>query len=78
MATISKLKVGQILYDKHKYTMGHTTIRTYGLWEVEVCEIDPNNEFILASWNGNKPQVMYENEVKKLRVKEPEMTKSRF
>jgi hypothetical protein len=78
MATISKIKVGQILYDKHKYRMGNTTIMTYGLWKVYVKEVDPNGKFIIASWNGNKPTIMYEYQVKKLKVKEPVMPKSRW
>ena len=78
MATISKIKVGQTLYDKHKYRMGHTTIMTWGLWEVYVKEVDPEGRFIVASWNGNTPRKMYENEVKKLKVKEPKMPKSRW
>ena len=78
MATISKIKPDQVLYDKHKYTMGHTTIKTWGLWRVYVKEVDPEGRFIIASWNGNAPRKMYENEVKKLRVKEPEMPKNRW
>jgi hypothetical protein len=77
MAKISKIKVGQILYDKHKYRMGNTTMMAWGLWEVYVKEVDPNGEFIVASWNGNPAKRMYAYEVKKLKVKEPDMSKLR-
>lgn len=75
MATISKIKVGQVLYDKRRYKMGHTTMTTWGVWPVFVKEVDPNGEFIIASWNGNKPRRMFGKEVSKLRVKEPILNK---
>lgn len=73
MAKISKLKVGQILYDKHTYKMGNTTMRAWGLWTVKVLEIDPEHRFIVASWNGNRAETMYQQRVEKLKVKKPEM-----
>lgn len=72
MATISKIKAGQVLYDKHKYKMGNTTMKAWGVWPVFVKEVDPDGKFIIASWNGNKPRKMFEKEVSKLRVKEPQ------
>ena len=71
MATISKIKSGQTLYDKHRYKMGNTTMYAWGVWEVNVISVDPNGQFIFASWNGNPPRKMYETEVYKLRVREP-------
>ncbi len=71
MATIRNLKEGQILWDKHRYKMGNTNVRTWGVWRVRVIEIDPNHQFIVASWNGNEAKRMYEYQVKKLKVKEP-------
>lgn len=76
MATISKLKPGQILYDKHKYKMGNTNISTWGLWHVKVLEV--HEDYIVASWNGNRPEKMYSQRVSKLKVKEPKMPESRF
>jgi hypothetical protein len=78
MATISKLKAGQVLWDKHKYKMGNTTMTTWGLWQVNVIEVDADGQWIFASWNGNKPKRMYSNEVKSLKVKEPKMPESRW
>ena len=78
MAKIPKLEVGQILYDKHKYKMGNTTMRAWGLWTVKVLEIDPEHRFIVASWNGNKPEKMYQQRVGKLKVKKPKMPESRW
>jgi hypothetical protein len=78
MATISKLKVGQELWDKHRVRAGNTTMMRWGVWRVVVKEIDPEHRWIIASWNGNTPRKMYENEVLKLRVKEPQIEHSRF
>lgn len=71
MATISRIKAGQVLYDKHRHKMGNTTMTTLGVWPVYVEEVDPNGRFIIARWNGNKPRKMFGKEVGKLRVKEP-------
>lgn len=71
MATISKLKVGQVLYDRHRYKMGRTSMRAWGTWEVVVKEIDPDHRWIIASWNGNPPNKMYPKGVEKLRVNKP-------
>lgn len=76
MAKIEKLTVGQVLYDKHKYKMGNTTMSAWGVWTVVVKEIDHNGRFIIASWNGNAPRKMFSGEVEKLRVKKP-VTKER-
>jgi len=36
MAQISKLKPGQVLYDKHRHRMGNTKMTKWGLWQVNV------------------------------------------
>lgn len=69
MATLSKLKPGQILYDKHKCKAGNTTLKRWGVWPVEVIEVHKNH--IIASWNGNKSRKFYEAEIKKFLVKKP-------
>lgn len=78
MATISKLNVGQVIYDKHKYKMGNTTIRTWGLWTVKVLEIDTEFRWIKASWNGNQAKTYYQTQVSKWKVKKPQMPDSRW
>jgi len=69
MATLSKLKQGQVIYDKHKYKAGNTSLKKWGVWEVEVIEV--HEDHIIASWNGNKARKFYEAEIKKLLVKKP-------
>jgi len=73
MATISRIKAGQVLYDKHKYKMGNTTMSRWGLWKVFVKEVDVEGKYIIASWNGNPPHKMCEQQVKKLMVNKPKL-----
>lgn len=74
MATLSKLKPGDVLFDAHRYKMGNTTSTTMGIWEVRVIEVHETH--IVASWNGNRAEYMSESTVKKLRVSKPELIKS--
>lgn len=71
MAKISKLKVGQVLWDTRRERMGSTTLTRVCVYEVWVKDIDPEGRYIIASWNGNSPKKMWEQEVSKLKVKEP-------
>ena len=72
MATIAKLKPGQILYDVHRTKMGNTTVSRLGCWPVEVVEVDPEGRWIVAKWNYNRPRKMYRSQVAKLKVRKPE------
>jgi hypothetical protein len=76
MATLSKLKPSDVLYDVHSQKMGNTTMTTMGVWTVMVKEV--HDTHIVASWNGNPPRKMYEGEVGKLRVNRPVMIRSAF
>jgi len=71
MAQIKNLKAGKVIWDKHKERAGNTTMWRWGVWPVYVKEVDPNFEFIIASWNGNKERKMFQRQVDKFRVKEP-------
>lgn len=66
-----KIKEGMILYDVHSYKMGNTTIRSLGIWEVKILEINRENRTALASWNGNPPKTYGESSLKKLKAKRP-------
>jgi len=78
MAKISRLKVGQILWDKRRYKMGNTNMSTWGLWEVKVLEIDPEFRWVMASWNGNRTEKMFQRRIEKYKVKKPKMPESRW
>jgi hypothetical protein len=71
MATLSKLKPGDVLYDVHSHKMGNTTMSTMGCWAVRVIEVHEHH--IVASWNGNPARTMNSMAVQKLRVSEPAM-----
>lgn len=70
MATLSKLKIGQVLHDYHKYTMGNTTMRAEGHWTLVVLDIDLDRREALCAWNENTPRWYSEEGLKKFRAKE--------
>jgi len=72
MATLSKIKPGQVLYDV-KINSGLAAFRDkYSVWGVLVEEVNIEEGYIVARWNiVNAPQKMFEHRIKKLRVKEP-------
>lgn len=72
MATLEKLKVGQVLYTITSQRAGNTTSRYDAVHSLVVKEIDLENRRVLNSWNGNEPRWSYRREVKKWRVSKPE------
>jgi hypothetical protein len=74
MATLSRIKPGQILWSVTRGNMGNTTVRTSHLYEVRV--IDVHDDFAIVSWNGNPPQRYYSGHIAKLRTKKPVMITS--
>jgi hypothetical protein len=48
-----KIKAGMVLYDRHKYRAGSTTIRVLGEWRGRILSVDPAKRTAEASWNGN-------------------------
>lgn len=67
MATLSKLRPGDILYDVHSERAGNTTMRRQGEWTVRVIEV--HDDHAMCSWNGNPATKYRERDLKKLRVK---------
>ena len=68
-----KIIPGMDLWDVRKNT-GFTNNK-WNTWPVHVLEVDTKARSVLASWNGNKPQTMYERQVTKYRAKRPEQKK---
>lgn len=60
------LRPGMILYDRHTYAMGNTTMRTLGEWRVEVLDVYAN--FATVSWNGNRPERYSPDRIAKLKT----------
>lgn len=75
MATLSKLKVGQVVYSVESGRMGHTTISTVSVYEVQIKEI--HEDHVIASWNSNKPQRFGRREIGRWRISKP-LTKEGF
>lgn len=74
MATISKLKPGDVHYDVRSQKMGNMPTTTMACWTVRVIEV--HERHIIASWNGNTPRHMNSMAVQKLRVIKPVMVDS--
>ncbi len=78
MATISRLKPGQVVYSLKRQLMGNTQISIRACFPVTIIEIDPAGQWVLASWNGNRPQKYREHHVKGWKVRKPEPKSTRF
>lgn len=55
------VKVGDVLWDCHRYKMGNTTMSAMGSWEVEILDIGDQSKPIhmrtfIVRWNGNEPR----------------------
>lgn len=73
--TISKLKVGQIVYSVSTSKMGNTTVSTTNVHAVRIVEINPGADgaspYVVASWNGNAPRKFYKTAFSKWRASKP-------
>jgi hypothetical protein len=69
MATLSKLKAGQIVYSVERQQMGNTSARRNALYEVRIVEI--RDGYVIASWNGNPPRSFNAKSIAKWKVKKP-------
>ena len=72
MASISKIKPGQTLYDVKRTTGLAAFRRKWEVWPVAVDEVNIEGGYIVARWNiYNPPRKMYYDSIKKLRVSPP-------
>ena len=71
---IENLKPGQTVYQTRSYTLGNTTMRTVGVWEIVIKEVhleDPNRPYVVASWNTNRAEKFYIRSVKTWKKEKP-------
>ena len=61
-----KIKEGDVLYDRHTYRMGNTTVRCIGEWEVKIYRLDSDQKGAFVSWNGNSEQYYTRSALEKL------------
>lgn len=71
MATITKIKAGQTLYDVKRNTGARYWGGKWSVWPVFVREVSVEGGYIIASWNHNPPRKMGLDTIRKLRVKPP-------
>jgi hypothetical protein len=72
MASINRLKPGQIVFSIERQRMGKTTIKRNFLFEVTIVGVNLEERYVMASWNGNTPKKFLPQDVKKWRVNRPE------
>jgi hypothetical protein len=75
---ISKLQVGQVLYGTERRKMGNTTTNTTTVFPIKVTEIDPEGNWVLASWNHNRPQKFRQTAVNRWKLTKPVLTTYAF
>jgi hypothetical protein len=71
--TFDKLKPGMVVYDVHSYRMGNTTLRSVGVWQVQIVSVDAETQTVIASWNHNTPEKYRRRTWEKWRLKEPKL-----
>lgn len=73
---IEKLQPGQVVYSVECRNMGNTKMKTTSVFKVQIVEIDPLKQWVMASWNGNTPRKYYNRIISKWREKKPVMISS--
>ena len=68
---IKDLTPGQIVYDVHSECMGNTTMRSVGVWPIEIITVDPEGNWVEAGWNTNRPRRYYAGDVARWKAREP-------
>ncbi len=72
MASINKLQPGQIVYEVRRQKMGNTNISYGALFTIKIIEVDPEKQWVLASWNGNTARKYPLRSIKTWKVNKPE------
>jgi len=78
LVKFEKLKPGMTVYDVHSHKMGNTSIKTVGIWNVSIIEVDLSRRTVLASWNGNTPRTYSEQSARKWRANKPLLIRGAF
>lgn len=61
-----RVKVGDILYERHRTKMGNTKMSQLGEWPVEIREIDVDRRAALAAWNYNPAKWMPARKIERM------------
>ena len=68
MASIDKVKAGQILHDYRKVTTSDGAVIGESHFLIEVKEVDLDHRCVLISWDGNTPRWVGEHSIEKYRI----------
>lgn len=68
---IEQLQPGQIVYSVYRHRMGNTTLHTTEVWRGQIVSINPEDQTVVASWNGYRPERFISSVWSKWRIKEP-------
>ena len=72
MATINRLKPGQVLYEVSRERAGNTLRSRTAIRQVVIDEVNVEEGWVIARWNViNPPRKYYADTVKKWRVNDP-------
>lgn len=78
MASIKRLKPGQVVYEICRQKMGNTKATRGCLFEIRIVEADPEGDWVLASWNHNPVRKYSQRQANKWRVSKPEPKRKIF
>lgn len=67
MINVDLIKAGDELWDCHKVRMGNTTTSTTRCWPVKIISIDHARGMAVVSWNGNRNENYWRNDLRRLR-----------
>lgn len=73
---IEKLQPGQVVYSVERRGFGNTTMKTTSVFKVQIIEIDPEKQWVLASWNSNPARKYHKRTFGKWRATKPLMITS--
>ncbi len=73
---IEQLQPGMTVYNVQRRPMGNTTLKTTGVFSVYIKEVDMAAGKVLASWNGNTPQVFRRRAIGTWRKNKPVLVSS--
>ena len=68
--TLEKLHAGLTVF-KVKRSANAFRSGKWDVWPVHIKKVDVNQRTVLASWNGNPPNIYQERDWSKWRLKEP-------
>jgi hypothetical protein len=81
---IKNLQPGQTVWNVQRQKMGNTTISTVAIFPVRIVEVHPreegsmHSEYVLASWNGNRPERFYSRTIRSWKKTKPETVNTGF